>query len=264
MRLRARRERRDRRRFGGVPALLLVLAVFGIGYGALAPSGHAQSPGGIDPKAVQAGRALFLTSCASCHGLDAQGGAQAPSLIGVGGAAVDFQVGTGRMPLVQQGPQAPRKRARFTQAQIDQLAAYIQAIGGGPPVPTAAELDLSGADVGEGGAIWRANCASCHNFAGEGGALTHGKYAPNVTKTSDRHIWEAMITGPESMPVFGNGQLTPDQKRAVIKYIRTLDNEANPGGQGLGRLGPIPEGLVGWLVGIGALVLMTLWIGARA
>jgi len=265
LQLRARGRHRGHRprRSSGLPALLLLLALIGIGYAATAPSGHAQART-QSATAPQQGRALFLTSCASCHGLDAQGGNQAPSLIGVGGAAVDFQVGTGRMPLQQQGPQAERKRPRFTQEQIDQLAAYIQSLGGGPAVPSEQDLNLADAKVSEGGGIFRANCASCHNFAGQGGALTMGKSAPNLTLATDRQIYEAMLTGPESMPVFGDRQITPDEKRSVVKFVRALDTESNPGGHGLGRLGPIPEGLVAFLIGLGALVVMTLWIGARA
>ena len=262
MQLRARG--RSRRRWSGLPVLLLLLVAFGAGYAVLAPSGHAQGTPN-NPTAVEQGRALFLTaSCASCHGLDAAGGAQAPSLIGVGGASVHFQVSTGRMPLQQQGPQAARKQPRFTEEEIEALAAYIQSLGGGPAIPSESELNLADADVAEGGELFRANCASCHNFAGQGGALTRGKYAPNLSPATNRQIYEAMLTGPEAMPVFGDAQLTPDEKRSIIKYIRSLDTEANPGGHGLGRLGPIPEGLVAWLVGLGALVLMTLWIGARA
>lgn len=262
MQVRARGRHR-RRRPTGVPVLLLLLAVVGIGYGVMAPTGRAASPT-QSSTAVSEGRNLFLTGCASCHGLNAQGGNQAPSLIGVGGAAVDFQVGTGRMPLQQQGPQAARKRVKYSQDDIDKLAAYIQSLGGGPSVPSERDLDLADASVSEGGGIWRANCASCHSFAGQGGALTRGKYAPNVTRATDRQIYEAMLTGPESMPVFGDGQIRPDEKRSVVTFIRALDTQSDPGGHGLGRLGPIPEGLVGWLVGIGALVVMTLWIGARA
>ncbi len=262
MQLRARGRHRRRRRTG-VPVLLLLLAVMGIGYAVLAPSGRADAPA-QSATAVSDGRDLFLTSCASCHGLNAQGGNQAPSLIGVGGAAVDFQVSTGRMPLQQQGPQAARKQQLYSQDQIDNLAAYIQSLGGGPAVPSEQDLGLSDASVAEGRGTWAANCASCHGFAGQGGALTRGKYAPTVTRATDRQIYEAMQTGPESMPVFGDGQITPDQKRDVIKFVRALNSEANPGGHGLGRLGPIPEGLVAWLVGIGALVIMTLWIGSRA
>ncbi len=263
LRARGRDPGNPRRGRSGLPALLLLLAAIGIGYAVAAPGGRAQAPA-QSPTAVQEGRDLFLTSCASCHGLQAQGGSQAPSLIGVGGAAVDFQVGTGRMPLAQQGAQAKRKPPRFSQAQIDRLAAYIQSLGGGPAVPSERELDLSDAKVSEGSGIFRANCASCHNFAGEGGALTHGKYAPNLTLATDQQIYEAMLTGPESMPPFGNQQISPDEKRSVIKFIRALDTEANPGGHGLGRLGPVPEGLVAFLIGLGALVVMTLWIGARA
>jgi ubiquinol-cytochrome c reductase cytochrome c subunit len=263
LRARGRHPGHPPRRRSGLPALLLLLGLIGVGYAVSAPRGHAQAPAQT-ATAVQEGRNLFLTSCASCHGLNAQGGNQAPPLIGKGGAAVDFQVSTGRMPLQQQGPQAARKPARFSQEDIDRLAAYIQSLGGGPAVPSERDLDLADAKVSEGSGIFRANCASCHSFAGQGGALTRGKYAPNLTRATDRQIYEAMLTGPESMPRFGNGQITPDEKRSVIKFIRALDTESNPGGHGLGRLGPIPEGLVAFLIGLGVLVVMTLWIGARA
>src|SRR5205085_7348238 len=138
----------------------------------------------------------------------------------VGAAAVDFQVGTGRMPLQAHGPEAPRKRPAYDEQQTLDLAAYIASLGAGPAIP-----QISGwqkADTAYGGALFRTNCAQCHNFAGSGGALTYGKYAPSLSKATPTQIYEAMITGPENMPVFGDKELTPDQKMAIINYIRTL------------------------------------------
>jgi ubiquinol-cytochrome c reductase cytochrome c subunit len=226
-----------------------------------------------DPQQITKGRQLFLEGCSSCHGINAQGGLVAngttigttgPSLIGVGAAAVDFQVGTGRMPLAAPGAQAARKEPIYSQKEIDELSAYIASLAPGPTIPTAEDLDTTGADLQLGGAIWRTNCTQCHNFAGAGGALSNGAYAPPVNRATPTQMWEAMITGPESMPVFSNNTIPPDQKRDVIKYLELLRAEPNPGGMALGRIGPVSEGLFLWTVGIGMVLVVAVWIGARS
>jgi ubiquinol-cytochrome c reductase cytochrome c subunit len=227
-------------------------------YAGFAPHGAA----GTDTAAIQKGRQLFLQGCSTCHGLNGQGGTQAPSLIGVGAAAVDFQVGTGRMPLQNHGAEAPRKKPVYSEQSIELMAAYVASLGPGPAIPT--DLHYQDADTAFGGALFRTNCAQCHNFAGSGGALTYGKFAPTLSDATPKQIYEAMITGPENMPVFGDQQITPSQKLAIINYIRDLKSMPNPGGAGLGRVGPVSEGVVGWLVGIGVLVLFTMWIGSKA
>lgn len=254
--------RRPRRR-SAYALLLLLLGSVAVLSTALAPSSRAQD-GTRKPSSEQVtfGKQLFLQSCASCHGLNAEGGNRAPSLIGVGAAAVDFQVGTGRMPLMRRGPQAPRKPPTYSQGQIDALAAYVASLAPGPAVPS--NLDYQQGDLAEGGSLFRSFCAQCHNIVGAGGALTYGKYAPSLDKAIPKQIYEAMITGPESMPVFSDQTITPSQKLSIIKYVRTIQTEANPGGAGLGRVGPVTEGAVAWLVGIGLLVGITLWIGQRA
>jgi ubiquinol-cytochrome c reductase cytochrome c subunit len=239
--------------------VVLALGFVGALYAGLAP--HASSASNSDP-AIAAGRQLFLQGCATCHGLNGEGGKRAPSLIGVGGAAVDFQVGTGRMPLKEHGPEAESHQQEYSDDQIEQMAAYVASLGPGPAIPT--NLHYQDADTAFGGALFRTNCAQCHNFAGSGGALTYGKYAPTLSDATPKQIYEAMITGPENMPVFGDQQITPPQKLAIINYIRTIKTQADPGGAGLGRIGPVSETVVAWLVGIGVLVLFTLWIGARA
>jgi ubiquinol-cytochrome c reductase cytochrome c subunit len=253
------RGRSRRRRLANIGILIAALGTIGTLYAGFAPS---RSAAANSNPAIQKGRALFLQGCASCHGLDAEGGTTAPSLIGVGAAAVDFQVGTGRMPLQQHGAQAPQKRNRYTDAQTELLATYVASLAPGPAIPT--NLNYQSADVAFGGALFRTNCAQCHNFAGSGGALTYGKYAPSLSDATPKQIYEAMITGPESMPVFGDQQITPAQKLAIISYIRTIKTEPNPGGAGLGRIGPVSETVVAWLVGIGGLVLVTMWIGSKA
>jgi ubiquinol-cytochrome c reductase cytochrome c subunit len=255
--------RARRSKLSGYAVVLLALSLVGTLYTAFgAPTSEAQDTPTNQSMAVKEGREIYLTGCSTCHGLNLEGGSGGPSLIGVGAASVVFQMESGRMPLNAGLQQAPRKTPKYDTREIDQVAAYIQANGGGPTVP---EGRLDDGDLQLGGALFRTNCASCHNFAGSGGALTYGKYAPELTPASARVIYTAMQSGPESMPRYGDNQLTPEEKRAITRYVRYLAEEApNPGGAGLGRYGPISEGLTAWVVGITALLGLTLWIGARA
>ena len=102
------------------------------------------------------------------------------------------------------------------------------------------------------------------NFAGRGAPLSAGKIAPGLNDATDLVLYTAMLTGPENMPVFSNNQLTPDEKTAIISYIQSLKSMGDPGGLGLDRIGPVSEGLVIWVVGIGLLMGMILWIGAKS
>lgn len=253
---------RRRRPAAGYAVVLLGLVVIGVVYAALTGPGSASAatPGGPSTQDIAAGRALFEATCSSCHGLNAQGTASGPSLIGVGAAAVDFQVSTGRMPGKDLGPQMPRKPVTFTPQQIHQLSAYISSLGGGPAVPSGAQVSPAGADVALGQQLFITDCAQCHNFAGAGGALTYGKSAPPLTRSTPRQIYEAMLTGPESMPVFSDTTITPAQKRDVIAYVTQTRAEPNPGGFSLGRVGPVTEGLVAFLGGIAVLVFAAMWI----
>jgi ubiquinol-cytochrome c reductase cytochrome c subunit len=256
----ARSSRRSK--LSGYAVVLLALSLVGTLYTAFgAPATQAQDAPQNQSMAVKEGRELYLTGCSTCHGLDLSGGAGGPSLIGVGEASVVYQVSTGRMPLSAGVQQAERKKPKYDQREIDQLAAYIQANGGGPTIPKG---DLTDGDLQLGGSLFRTNCASCHNFAGSGGALTQGKYAPELENATPAEIWGAMASGPGNMPRFADSQITPEEKRAIVRFITYTTNAEDPGGASLGRYGPFSEGFVAWLVGIGALVGLTLWIGARA
>ncbi|SIL09113.1 cytochrome c, mono-and diheme variants family [Mycobacteroides abscessus subsp. abscessus] len=213
---------------------------------------------------AQEGEKLFISNCATCHGTNAEGTADGPSLVGVGAAAVDFQVGTGRMPMQMQGTQAQLKPGQFNEEQTDQLAAYVSSLGVGPSVPEDEYLDVSKGDAANGAKIFLANCAMCHNAAGVGGALTRGKFAPTLMGVSEKHIYEAMETGPQNMPVFNDANITPEEKRDVITYLKSQEVNNSPGGFALGSLGPVAEGLLIWTLGLGIILIFTVWLTSRS
>jgi ubiquinol-cytochrome c reductase cytochrome c subunit len=261
---------RARRRFGSAVALGVTLAAVGGGYTAIAaaaaPDRGARASAAADqdqdPVDVRKGRSLYEVNCLTCHGSNLQGvTGRGPSLIGAGQAAAYFQVVTGRMPVARQEGQVPRKPPRLDATDAQQIGAYVQSVGGGPQIPTG---DLHDGDLAEGGELFRLNCASCHNFAGRGGALSAGKSAPSLADATDEIMYGAMLSGPQNMPVFSDAQITPDQKKAIINYVQTLKQTPDPGGIGIGRLGPVPEGIVIWVVGISALMVAILWIGAKS
>jgi ubiquinol-cytochrome c reductase cytochrome c subunit len=255
---------RRRRPVAGYAALLLGLVFVGLLYGALTRTGGgAQAAPTSASQDIAAGKTLFQATCSSCHGLDAQGTSQAPGLIGAGAAAVDFQMSTGRMPAKEVGAENGRGPVQFSQQQIYEIADYIASLGGGPAIPDAQQVSTGGADTALGSQLFSANCAQCHGFAGAGGALTYGKFAPALTAATATQIYEAMLTGPEAMPVFSDGAVSPQAKRDIIAYITQTRTEPNPGGFSLGRTGPITEGLVIFLGGIGFMVLISLWLTAK-
>ena len=254
---------RRRHPAAGYAAVAGGLVVAGVLYGTFTGGGASAAAPAQDSTQVAQGHSLFEDSCSSCHGLDAQGTAEAPSLIGAGSAAVDFQMSTGRMPAKELGAENDRKPTTFTQAQIYDIAAYIDSLGGGPAIPSPEQVSTSGASTSLGEELFSTNCAQCHGFAGAGGALTYGKNAPSLNAATPTQIYEAMLTGPEAMPVFGDGTITPAEKQDIIAYVIATRNEANPGGFSLGRTGTVTEGLLGWIGGLGFLVVIAMWLTAK-
>jgi len=251
-----------RRPAAGYAALLVGLVVVTLLYGVLTRT-SAQAEPNTALQDIANGKVLFQANCSSCHGLEAQGTDQAPSLIGAGSAAVYFQMSTGRMPAKEVGAENERKPTLFTEKEILDIGEYIQSIGGGPQVPTPEQVSTEGADTALGSQLFSANCAQCHGFAGAGGALTYGKDAPALTQSTPTQIYTAMLTGPEAMPVFSDGTIPPEAKRDIIAYIEATKAEPNPGGFSLGRTGPVTEGLVIFLGGMGFLVLIAMWLTAK-
>lgn len=263
-----------RRRHPAAIALLLMLALVVTGglYAAFAPKPAAAAA--VTADQVAQGKALFQANCASCHGLNGEGNeaeagddlsAFGPSLAGAGAASVHFQMETGRMPMANPGPQAERvSKIKFEQEQIDAIAAWVATLGPGPARPDEEWLDWEGqGDAGRGGTIYRSNCAMCHSSAGAGGALTRGKYAPSLDGVEPVHLYEAMLTGPQNMPVFNDNNLTPEDKRDVIAYVKQMHAVGNPGGHGLGGFGPASEGFFIWTIGLGLLIGTAVWLGQK-
>ncbi|HJY73943.1 MAG TPA: cytochrome c, partial [Streptosporangiaceae bacterium] len=140
---------RRRRPVAGYAALLLGLVVVALLYGSLTRQGgtaQASAPP-ASQQDITAGKNLFDANCSSCHGLEAQGTSQAPSLIGAGAAAVDFQMSTGRMPAKEVGAEYERGPVKFTQQQIYDIAGYIASLGGGPAIPSPEMVSTNGANT---------------------------------------------------------------------------------------------------------------------
>lgn len=256
---------RRRGRRGPLASVALILVGLVATGGAYAAFSSASANAAVDlssPTVINEGQKLFAANCATCHGQQAQGTENGPSLIGVGSAAVDFQVGTGRMPMQMSGPQAQSKPVQFTDEQIQALAAYVASLAPGPAIPSASQL--KDGDVAAGGELFRINCAMCHNVAGAGGALTEGKYAPQLTGVTAVHVYEAMLTGPQNMPVFNDLNLTPEEKKDIISYLSYIQENPSAGGLELSNLGPVSEGLFLWVFGLGAIVALTVWITAKS
>ena len=248
--------------------LLLLFALFGIGL-TFSVASATEAPTAVDAAArstlIAEGQQIFLKGCSSCHGLNGEGAAVGPSLIGVGAASVDFQVATGRMPMQDMSQQAMRKTPVYDEEEVAALAAYVASLAPGPEIPGEERLNYErDGSTAEGGELFRTNCAMCHNFAGQGGALTQGKYAPTVMGVTPRHIYEAMITGPQSMPVFSDKTITPEEKLSIIKWIKFAEAEPALGGASLGRVGPVTEGLLVWTLGLGMLVGVAVWLAMKA
>jgi ubiquinol-cytochrome c reductase cytochrome c subunit len=205
------------------------------------------------------GRDLFVTGCSSCHGLDARGiPGQGPDLHGAGAAAADFYLSTGRMPLDDPGAQPDRAERAYPQAQIDDIVAYIGSLGG-PPVP---QVDVARGSLPEGQRLFTENCAACHQVVGRGGVVT-GAYVPTLLDATPRQVFEAARTGPYVMPRFSKDQLSDAELTSIARYVQYAKDPENPGGWELFDIGPVPEGMVAWLIGLLALLVVIRVIGRQ-
>ena len=212
---------------------------------------------------IAPGQALFSANCSSCHGPEALGTERGPNLQGLGSGTVDFWVSTGRMPLANSSVQATRKPARFNRLQTLEIAAWVQSLtpGQGVQVPV---VNTKDADLEAGSQLFTLNCAACHTITGAGDALFDGAYAPGLHLATPTQVVEAIRSGPGNMPHFGPGDITNTEARDISAYVTgVIQHPANPGGEGLGGIGPVGEGFVGLLLGVGVLMLVCFWIGDR-
>ena len=209
---------------------------------------------------IERGRELFAVRCVSCHGADGSGiEGVAPDLRGQGAAGAHYWITSGRMPAEQGLPtQSERKESPFSDEEITALVAYVASLGEGPSIPT---VDPEAGDLARGGELFRLNCAACHQAALAGGALSYGRNAPTLQPVTAVQVAEALELGPGQMPVFD--YFTEDEVNSLIAYILDLQEDDSPGGFSLGRIGPIPEGFVAIVGGLGLLVLLAVWIGKR-
>lgn len=273
-----RRRRKAKRTLAGAFALTIGLSGAGILATALTPDAQVATAQKDDQALIQEGKDIYDVACITCHGANLQGiEDRGPSLVGIGAGSVYFQVHSGRMPMMSNDAQAERKTPRYTEQQTLALAAFVAANGGGPDIVynedgTIAQESLRGsnyngqiqaADVAKGSELFRMNCASCHNFTGQGGALSSGKYAPPLAPANEQEIYQAMLTGPQNMPKFSDRQLTADEKKDIIAYIKSAGETPSPAGWDLGGLGPVAEGLAMWIIGISVLCAAAMWIGSR-
>ncbi|CAG7602974.1 cytochrome c [Leucobacter soli] len=215
------------------------------------------------PATIAAGEKLFGANCATCHGMNGEGTEEGPSVIGSGAASVNFQVGTGRMPLAFQGPQGMVREKQFSEEQTLQIAAWVASLAPGPGLPEAQYLQGDG-DVANGATLFRINCAMCHNVAAAGGALTEGKFAPSLHGVPATHVYEAMVTGPQNMPVFSDANISPEHKSDIISYLKYIEEKPAVGGLTLGSIGPVAEGLFIWIIGLGIIISFTVWVAAKS
>jgi ubiquinol-cytochrome c reductase cytochrome c subunit len=250
------------------PRLLvaLPLVVTALVTPALVAGAPTSQPEPTDAEQVAAGRELFLTGCASCHGPDGKGvtvadDVRGPSLVESGAAGAYYYLSTGRMPLADSDDQPVRKPPAYSPREIDALVAYVASLDDGPEIP---DVDIAQGDLAAGGEIFRGNCQACHTASGSGGALSYGRAAPSLAHSTPKQIGSAVRVGPGQMPVFGPDVIDEQQLNDLARYVVYLRRPADPGGLPIGRTGPIPEGFVAWLIGLVALLVLVAWIGTRS
>ncbi|MDP9020499.1 MAG: c-type cytochrome [Actinomycetota bacterium] len=254
---------------GATAALATVLAlVTWTDPGAAAEEGHDDPLGYVvdldaldDPATVAEGRRLYQTGCVSCHGVDGVGASGGPPLEGAGAASAHFYLTSGRMPAaVPAGAQPQRKPPAYDPEEITALVAYVASLGEGPEIP---HVNLEEADVAVGGELFRQDCAACHSATGAGGAQSYGRIAPSLMESTPVQVAEAMRIGPGQMPVFGPERFSDEEVDEIARYVLFLQEVGDPGGVALGRVGPIPEGFVAIVIGLGATMLAAFWVGKR-
>ncbi len=214
------------------------------------------APGGPAP----GGRQLFLEACSSCHGEDARGvRGRGPSLRGSGARAADFYLATGRMPLAHPSDQPRRAPPAYDRARRRALVAYLGSLGG-PGIP---RVDLARGSLSEGRRLFAEHCASCHQVVGRGGVVPPAGIAPALQEATPTQVAEAVRVGPYTMPPFSEGTIGDDELASIARYVDWTKSPDDRGGWGIGNIGPVPEGVVAWLLAGLAVVLVARMLGER-
>lgn len=235
------------------------------------PKSAATTAAGAQLATLTAGQTLYELHCQSCHGAGGVGG-KAPTLVNVGSAAVDFFLSTGRMPLSSLTAEPQAHKPYFTNAQIAEVAAYVNSLGvvhgtPGPARPTVVKPcnteTATCPTLSEGNQLFMLNCAQCHDASGAGGLLSHGYVVPSLRQATLAQIAEAIRVGPRPMPNFGPGELSNQQVSAIADYVSYISHTRGQGGLGIANFGPVPEGFVGIIFGLGALLVAARLIGNR-
>jgi ubiquinol-cytochrome c reductase cytochrome c subunit len=217
------------------------------------------------------GAALYAANCSSCHGPRGEGipspgrpgvggiTGLGPSLTSSGAAGANFYLRTGYMPLASPHDQPSRSRVIFNERELRALVRYVASLGNGPPVPSP---QPQRGNLAEGYRLFAGNCAGCHQIAAEGGYVT-GARVPPLTHADDVQIAEAVRIGPYLMPRFSTKQISDRELDSLIRYVDYTKAPQNPGGWSIGRIGPVPEGMVTWLIAAAVLVAVCLVLGRR-
>ncbi len=255
-----------RRRAVVFVSLVAVLALPAVLFALLGPRGASAAGSQLAPvspgsQLAQAGRLQFAQHCSTCHGPGGRGTGQGPDILGFGPADYDFQMSTGRMPLAQPGAQAIRKPTSLTRAQIDAIIAYLTSLEpGGTPIP---DVNPATGDLSQGEGIYQLNCAPCHSSSGNGGAVGP-EVAPGLHRATATQVAEAVRVGPGTMPVFGDRTITREQLNSLVRYVLYLRAPSSRGGLDLGLNGPVIEGFIALFIALGAIVLVSRYIGERS
>jgi ubiquinol-cytochrome c reductase cytochrome c subunit len=237
-----------------------VVALAGAGVGGR-PAARAGAQDAEPGRPAFDARATYQSDCATCHGARGEGTPFGPQVARAAPALVDYELSTGRMPIRDPDEETRRRRPRYSPSQIAALVRYIASLGPsrGTPVP---ELDVAQGDVARGGELYRLNCAACHSWSGTGGALLR-REAPSLRSSTPVQVFEAVRTGPGGMPSFGRASFSDAEVVDIAAYVEEINHPDDRGGEGLWHLGPLAEGGVAWVLGIGSLLLFISWVGER-
>jgi ubiquinol-cytochrome c reductase cytochrome c subunit len=254
------------------PLVMFLAAFVGAAYAlAQPPSGVVHTPGQQRKPLVQQGSQLYAANCSGCHGIAGTGvttppqrgpgnvKGQGPPLRGVGAMAADFYLRTGYMPLTKASEQPYRSRPAFSDGEIRALTAYVAGLGKGPPIP---QPHPETGSLSKGMHLYTEHCAGCHQIVGEGGYVTD-KRVPPLKDATPTEVAEAVRIGPYFMPKFTKKDISDKELDSINAYVQSIKHPYDRGGWGIGHIGPVPEGLVAWLIGAVALVATCMVIGKR-